>query len=231
MKIKQKIDDNEKIKKIKEYKESFKTIWDDPKIGSAIKLSLWLIAVIILSLLIRIKGTQQNIKEPTQIQTIEEKPTKENILKQLKKITNYESNITFIKEQEEKMNITKTQEQTLIRYNGETIYLETNNEIAENPLINQILNFNINKIYDSIKEKEENYITIYKDNSYMINYTIPLNSLTEYELEETIDLTISGKENIEKIQINMENTNYNIKEIIQEITNINNIEEINMEVN
>ena len=101
MKIKQKIDDNEKIKKIKEYKESFKTIWDDPKIGSAIKLSLWLIAVIILSLLIRIKGTQQNIKEPTQIQTIEEKPTKENILKQLKKITNYESNITFIKEQKE----------------------------------------------------------------------------------------------------------------------------------
>ena len=54
MKILEKLEKNEKYKKYKEYKESFKTIWNDPKLGSAIKLSIWLILILILAVIVRI---------------------------------------------------------------------------------------------------------------------------------------------------------------------------------
>ena len=74
------------------------------------------------------------------------------------------------------------------------------------------------------------------DNSYIINYTIPTNEIPSFELLESepinnINITISGKENINKIEITLEN--YYIKKITLELENINNIDNINvnMEVN
>ena len=90
MKLKEKLNNNEKYKKYKEYKESFKTIWNDPKLGSAIKLSIWLVLILILALIVRVNDNQQLEEPKTPIQEKIETPTKENIFKQLKNIDSYE---------------------------------------------------------------------------------------------------------------------------------------------
>ena len=244
MKLKEKLENNENYKKYKEYKESFKKIWDDPKIGSIVKLSIWLVLILILALLVRLNGNSE-IEEPTK--PIEEKqkiktPTNEIVLKQLEDINSYEEIITVEKEPTETLSLTHANDEDLIIYNNEkyykkdNLYLLSTNEVIENKLLQDIIYFNVNNIKDRLQNVEEDYITVYKDNSYVISYTIPTNEIPSFELLETeptnkINITISGKENINKIEINLEN--YDIKKITLELSNINNIDNlnVNMEVN
>lgn len=238
MKLKEKLENNENYKKYKEYKESFKKVWNDPKIGSVVKLSIWLVLILILALLVRLNGNNE-IEEP--VKPIEEKqeiktPTNEIVLKQLKDINSYEEIITVEKETTETLSLTHANDEDLIIYNNEkyyrkdNLYLLSTNEVIENKLLQDIIYFNVNNIKDRLQNVEEDYITVYKDNSYVISYTIPTNEIPSFELLETeatnkINITISGKENINKIEINLEN--YDIKKITLELSNINNIDNIN----
>ena len=245
MKILEKLEKNEKYIKYKEYKESFKKIWNDPKLGSAIKLSIWLILILILALVVRtsdkLKKEEQEIPKQEIIEKII-KPTNEIIKKQLQEITSYEENITVETDVIETIALTHTNDTDLITYNNQKYYKKDNlylletNEIIENKLLTDIIYFNINNIKDRLQNIEEDYITVYKDNSYVISYTIPTNEIPSFELLETeptnnINIIIRGKETINKIEINLEN--YNIKKITLELFNINNIEniDVNMEVN
>lgn len=245
MKLKEKLNKNEKYKKYKEYKESFKTLWNDPKLGSAIKLSIWLILILLLAIIVRVSDNSK--KEETNIikEEIQETklttPTSDKIKKQLEEITSYEENITVETDIIENIKLTHTQDEDLIIYNNEkyynkdNLYLLSTNEIIENKLLTDIIYFNINNIKARLQNDEEDYITVYKDNSYIISYTIPTSEIPSFELLETeptnnINITISGKESINKIEINLEN--YNIKKITLELFNINNIDNINIkEVN
>ena len=245
MKILEKLEKNEKYKRYKEYKESFKTIWNDPKFGSILKLTLWLLPIIILSLIVRISDKQKLEEPQPPIHEIKEEkiiPTSEFIKKQLGEITSYEENIIVETEIIENLKLTHTNDEDLIIYNNQKYYKKDNlyllptNEIIENKLLTDIIYFNINNIKDRLQNIEEDYITVYKDNSYIISYTIPTNEIPSFELLETtptnnINIIISGKETINKIEINLEN--YNIKKITLELFNINNIEniDVNMEVN
>lgn len=241
MKLKEKLNNNEKYKKYKEYKESFKTIWNDPKLGSAIKLSIWLILILILSLMVRLNDKIEEPKPTIPEQVIT--PTRKTILNKLNNINNYEEFITVETDIIENITLTHSNNEDLIIYNNEkyynkdNLYLLSTNEIIENQLLKDIIYFNINNIKDRLQNLEEDYITVYKDNSYIISYTIPTNEIPSFELLEEIEptnkinITISGKDNINKIEINFEN--YNIKKITLELLNINNIDNINinMEVN
>ncbi|MGM9849392.1 MAG: hypothetical protein ACI31V_00660 [Bacilli bacterium] len=241
MKLKEKLNNNEKYKKYKEYKESFKTIWNDPKLGSAIKLSIWLILILILSLMVRLNDKVEEPKPSISEQVIT--PTRETILNKLNNINNYEEFITVETDIIENITLTHSNNEDLIIYNNEkyynkdNLYLLSTNEIIENQLLKDIIYFNINNIKDRLQNLEEDYITVYKDNSYIISYTIPTKEIPSFELLEKIEptnkinITISGKDNINKIEINFEN--YNIKKITLELLNINNIDNINinMEVN
>lgn len=242
MKLKEKLEKNEKYKKYKEYKESFKIVWNDPKIGSAIKLSIWLIIILILALIVRINDKPKIEKLETPIQeTNITTPTSENIKKQLQEITSYEENIIVETNILENIKLTHINNEDLIVYNNEkyynkdNLYLLSTNEIIENKLLKDILYFNISNIKDKLQNIEEDYITVYKDNSYIISYTIPTNEIPSFELQENIEPTnniniiLSGKESIKKIEINLEN--YEIKKITLELSNINNIDNIIMEVN
>ena len=241
MKLKEKLNNNEKYKKYKEYKESFKTIWNDPKLGSAIKLSIWLILILILSLMVRLNDKVEEPKPTIPEQVIT--PTRKTILNKLNNINNYEEFITVETDIIENITLTHSNNEDLIIYNNEkyynkdNLYLLSTNEIIENQLLKDIIYFNINNIKDRLQNLDEDYITVYKDNSYIISYTIPTNEIPSFELLEQIEptnkinITISGKDNINKIEINFEN--YNIKKITLELLNINNIDNINinMEVN
>lgn len=242
MKIKEKLNNNEKYKKYKEYKETFKELLKDEKIGSIIKISFWFAFILIFALIVRLNdNTSYEPKEKTEPTQIIEKitpPTNEIIKKQLSNITSYEENITVETETQEIIKLTHANDEDLIIYNNEkyynkdNLYLLQTNEIIENQFLKDILYFNIKNIKNKIENLEEDYITVYKDNSYIISYTIQTNEIPSFELLEEIEptnninITISGKETINKIEITLEN--YNIKKLTLELSNINNIENINV---
>ena len=105
-------------------------------------------------------------------------------------------------------------------------------EIEDNKLLTY---FNLNNIYDLIKDKEEDYITKYKDNSYIVSYTIPMNEfLNKYnetytEEEKNITIQITVKEELQNIKIDINNNEINT--IIIDLKNINNIETLNIKDN
>jgi hypothetical protein len=239
MKIKEKLEKNEKYIKYKEYKESFKKIWDDPKIGSIIKLSMWFIPILLLAFIVRI-NEKTIIEEQPKIIEKEENITNKTVLKQFENINSYEETITVETDIIETLKLTHAQDEDLILYNNQeyynrdNLYLLSTNEITDNKIIKNIIYFNINNIKNRLENEKEDYITVYKDNSYIISYTLDINEIPLFEQLENIgtaNITISGKENINKIEINFEN--YNIRKITYELENINNIDKINinMEVN
>ena len=244
MSLKEKLNNNKKYQKYKEYKESFKTLWNDPKAGSAIKLSIWVILIVILALVVRLNDNQvlDETTKPIDDTQVLKTPTSELILKQLNEINSYEETITVEKDIIENISLIHANNEDLITYNNEkyynkdNLYLLSTKEIIENKLLQDIIYFNVNNVKDRLQNIEEDYITVYKDNSYVISYTIPTNETPSFELLEIeptnkINITISGKEKINKIEINLEN--YDIKKITLELSNINNIDNlnVNMEVN
>lgn len=243
MKIKEKITKNKKIQKLNEYKNQIQTIWDNPKQHAIIMLSIWFIIILILSLIVRIKDTTAP-NEPIKVEPSNQEPTNNAIKEQLQNISTYEANITI--NSIEQLTITQSTNGQLINQNTETyfydsaLYTINNNELTptENTLINDINYFNTSNIYNLIKDTQEEYITIYKDNSYNIKYNIKINEFwLKYKnetlnTEENIGITITGTNQINTIEIDLTNlqniNNYYINKITINLTNINNIEKINL---
>lgn len=209
--------------------------WNNTKTSSIIKLSIWIIIIILIAALT--KTVQPNTKNPTQIIENIEKPTSEKIKQTLKNINNYEEEIIVETEEVENIHLTKSNEDILITYNNESyyktdvIYKIQTNEIIENKLLKDIIYYNIENIRDYLENIDEDYLTTYKDNSYKIGYTILLNNETPtFQINEATNeakITITGNETINKIEIEFQN--YEIKKITLNISNINNIENIEVE--
>lgn len=222
----------EKIKNLKEKKQSFDIIWNDSKNKSIIKLSLWFALILILSLVVRINGTEtEEIKKENEI-------ILSNPKKQLKEIKEYNINLNIeTTETIEIINKKLINNQEIINYLGNNYYYDI--ETKENNITDEIIiktqYFNPKNIFNLIEYIEEEYQTIYKDESYVANYKVPSNIFIkqyngkETETNEFIDIKIEGKEKTNKITINLNNIDetINIKNIIIIFNNIEDIKEWN----
>lgn len=203
-----------KLKKIKETKKKLDKLCENPRYKALIKLGFWTVFIIIIAAIVR---TKSQITKPVEPLIFE----KNNIAikKSLKEIKNYEATIIINHEEIIEKTITENKETTI--YNNQ-IY-----ETYENTpdIINKTKYFNPENIYELIKEQEEDYITNYKDDSYTISYTIPLNKLMEKYNNTTslepadVTIKISGVNTISKIEIDIPNNNITNIEI-----NLNKIE-------
>lgn len=237
MKLKEKIKNNEKLEKLKKYKESFDTAWSNPKTHSAILLSFWFIAILILSLLVRFFPEKNTIEEPIREEKIIFSPTSEGIKKYLKSIKSYQANILI---DDIEFKITDIGSKRIINnnninyfYDG-TLYQmsDEGKVITDDKNILTVNFFNIENIYNLIENINEEYITIYKDGSYIALYNIPIKEFYKkyddsiIDSEENIVLTISGINDINKIEIDLSNIEFEYKKIIINLENKNNIEKI-----
>ena len=135
------------------------------------------------------------------------------------------------------LKLTNFLDKYLISYNGERyykiddLYLLSTKEVIENKLLSDVTYFNIKNISEYLSDIEEDYLTIYKDNSFSIGYTIPVNSgVLSFEINESssfVTIIISGNENIDKVDISF--NDYYIKSISLSLSNINNIEDIEVD--
>lgn len=229
MKLKEKISKNKKIQKLKEKKEAFDVIWSNPKSHAIIMLSFWFIVVLILSLMVRTKDNTA-LEIPEETLEIEEKTLTSDLIKEkLEQIKNYEASILV--NEVNYIHIIKVNNEELIEYNNETYYHNDllyilNNSILEpieNDFINDIVYFSISNIYNLVKDIDEDYITIYKDNSYIIKYSVDISNYKS-DLEGNLEIILTGSSEINKIEINSD------YKIIIDLTNVNNIEKLNINV-
>lgn len=241
MKIKEKLEKNEKYKKFKERKEKFKIIWNNPRYHAIMMLSFWFLVILTLAIIVRIKN--QNIEPIDQNNNEEIIENEKNIKNEILNITSYNATITTENNQEiiEK---TSLNNEYILKYQNNTYYFKenlyniTNNQMIldNNNFLLDLNFFNEKNIYNLIKDKEEEYITKYKDNSYIINYKIPIKEFMlmykniNIENENFVDITLEGKETINKITIDMtyiiEPLTFN--KLYIELRNINQINEINI---
>ena len=204
------------FKKLKEKKQQF----DESKTGSIIKLSIWIILIIILA-----SFTRTNTSNIPQKKEVIIKPTSTSIKTKMKNINSYEADVNI---DDITIHYTNYIDKYLITYNGETyyktdnIYLLKTKEIVDDNILNEVTYYNIKNIALYIENIDEDYMTIYKDNSYQISFTIPVNEqgLTFEENQNNVNIIIKGNETINEIEIN--NIKLNIK-------NINNIEDIEVD--
>lgn len=246
MKLKEKIKKTKKYKQFAEKHENLITIWNNPRYHATIVLGLWLIPIAILAIIVRTNPTQPILSEN---KVDEKQELKEISIKdKLKQIDSYETTMTIEKyDSIEIIDKTYKNNEQLIKYANnifyykDNLYIVINNEliIDNNELLTNINYFNVNNIYNLIENVEEEYITKYQDGTFLINYKITLQELMQkykniiIDNQEYIDITLEGKENINKIKINLTNLNIvdinnNIKTIQLELRNINNIETINV---
>ena len=248
MKLKEKLEKNEKYKQFKEKKEAFKLIWENPRYHAIIMLSFWFTIILVLALIVRIKDAT---KKDIILNNVQEEKIEINeiyIKNKLKEINSYDAMITLQKyDMTETIEKTITNDEQLIKYQNNTYYFKNElYNISNNQMIinnNQILidtnYFNTVNIYNLINNINEEYITIYNDNSYIINYKVPIKDfLLNYknmiiESNDYININIEGNNYINKITIDLTNINiidpnFYIKTITLELKNINKIDKINI---
>lgn len=237
MKLKDKFKDNEKIKKLKQYKESFDILWSNPRSHASIMLAFWFVLILILALVIRLNG---KVVKSDLVEEIQFEATSDGLKNYLKNIDSYQAVVTINSDIEYLLDITCLDNQYLINYNGnnyyydDSLYLISGDEkvsIYDN-LIDDVYLFNISNIYDLIKEVSEDYITLYNNGLYLINYSILANEffLDFGDSSDVISVKFTGDNGINMIEFDF--SNLQMRQFYDKVTieynNINNIFSINV---
>lgn len=221
--MREKLKNSKKVEQLKEFKEKLDIVWSNPKSHAVIMLSFWFIVILFLSLFVRFSGNSYSGDYVSDVKYTEnvQEPTGDSIKKDLSSINSFDGKVLL---DDVEFHITKVLSNELIIYNNETyyfddtLYLLSNKELVpiENDFLSDII-YIVNNIYDLVDNGQEEYITIYKDNSYVIGFS------TMY-YDNLIDITLTGLGNIKKIGVIMPNYKFEIH-----LENINNIDKIVLE--
>lgn len=242
-----KIQENKKIEKLKEYKKSFNILWDDPKSHAIIMLSFWFVLILGLSLLVRLSPNDSFDDIPVvSEEDIVFLPTGDGIKEYLNSISSYQATISAVGISDFDFEIVDAGMERLISYDGlnfyydGNMYLLSNNDkiLTDDKNVLDINFFSVYNIYDLIKDINEEYITIYKDETYLISYNILVSDFflkydgTIVDTTDTINVTIGGVNGINKIDIDLANLGLPdfYQRLIINLSNVNNIEKIDFVV-
>ena len=205
--------------------------WNNSKTSSIVKLSLWMIIIIVVVVFVK-TGESSSESSSTQIPIV--KPTSDVIKSKLKSMISFEEDIVVETDIDEFMHLIQLDDDILIVYNGDKyhktdfIYKISSNELVYDRLLSDVIYYNVRNISDYLENVDEDYITVYKDDSFLVSYTMFLNDgVPSFELDEstdTVSVVVSGKDEIDKIVIEFQN--YYIRKITLNLSNINNIENI-----
>lgn len=236
MKLKDKFKDNDKIKKLKQYKESFDILWSNPKSHALIMLSFWFVLILILALVVRLNGVVQS----DLVEKIQFEATSDGLKNYLKNINSYQAVVNINDDIEYSFDVTCFNGQYLVNYSGnnyyydDSLYLIRDNEkvLINDNLISDVYLFNISNIYDIISEVNEDYITLYSNGDYIINYSVLANEffLDFDDSSDIISVKFTGNNGIKMIEFDFSNLQmyHFYDKVTIEYSNINNISSLNV---
>lgn len=229
MKLKDKLRDNKKIQKLKEYKESFDNL--SPRASAGIKLGLWFILILIISLVVNLGGNKDYV-EP--IKEVKFSNTSSGVKEYFSSIDSYQANVSFYKGDMVNNYLVTCKDKCIINFNGNKYYYDDSvysivdgvNVLSDNIDLINLSKFSINNIFNLISNVEEDYFTVFKDGSYSTLYSV-LGSefFIENDSSNYISVKFSGNNGVNNIEFdfsNLQDTQFYDKVII-EYSNVNNI--------
>ena len=229
MKLKDKLRDNKKIQKLKEYKESFDNL--SPRASAGIKLGLWFILILIISLVVNLGGNKDYV-EP--IKEVKFSNTSSGVKEYFSSIDSYQANVSFYKGDMVNNYLVTCKDKCIINFNGNKYYYDDSvysiidgvNVLSEDIDLINLSKFSINNIFNLISNVEEDYFTVFKDGSYSTLYSV-LGSefFIENDSSNYISVKFSGNNGVNNIEFdfsNLQDTQFYDKVII-EYSNVNNI--------
>lgn len=229
MKLKDKLRDNKKIQKLKEYKESFDNL--SPRASAGIKLGIWFILILIISLMVNLGGNKDYV-EP--IKEVKFSNTSSGVKEYFSSIDSYQANVSFYKGDMVNNYLVTCKDKCIINFNGNKYYYDDSvysiidgvNVLSEDIDLINLSKFSISNISNLISNVEEDYFTVFKDGSYSTLYSV-LGSefFIENDSSNYISVKFSGNNGVNNIEFdfsNLQDTQFYDKVII-EYSNVNNI--------
>ena len=229
MKLKDKLRDNKKIQKLKEYKESFDNL--SPRASAGIKLGIWFILILIISLVVNLGGNKDYV-EP--IKEVKFSNTSSGVKEYFSSIDSYQANVSFYKGDMVNNYLVTCKDKCIINFNGNKYYYDDSvysiidgvNVLSEDIDLINLSKFSISNISNLISNVEEDYFTVFKDGSYSTLYSV-LGSefFIENDSSNYISVKFSGNNGVNNIEFdfsNLQDTQFYDKVII-EYSNVNNI--------
>lgn len=229
MKLKDKLRDNKKIQKLKEYKESFDNL--SPRASAGIKLGIWFVIILIISLVVNLGGNKDYV-EP--IKEVKFSNTSSGVKEYFSSIDSYQANVSFYKGDMVKSYLVTCKDKCIINIDGNKYYYDDSvysiidgvNVLSDDIDLINLSKFSISNIFNLISNVEEDYFTVFKDGSYSTLYSV-LGSefFIENDSSNYISVKFTGNNGVNNIEFdfsNLQDTQFYDKVII-EYSNVNNI--------
>lgn len=229
MKLKDKLRDNKRIQKLKEYKESFDNL--SPRASAGIKLGLWFILILIISLMVNLGGNKDYVEPKKEVKFSN---TSSGVKEYFSSIDSYQANVSFYKGDMVKSYLVTCKDKCIINVDGNKYYYDDSvysivdgvNVLSDDIDLINLSKFSINNISNLISNVEEDYFTVFKDGSYSTLYSV-LGSefFIENDFSNYISVKFTGNNGVNNIEFdfsNLQDTQFYDKVII-EYSNVNNI--------
>ena len=229
MKLKDKLRDNKRIQKLKEYKESYDNL--SPRASAGIKLGIWFVIILIISLVVNLGGNKDYV-EP--IKEVKFSNTSSGVKEYFSSIDSYQANVSFYKGDMVKSYLVTCKDKCIINIEGNKYYYDDSvytivdgvKTLSDDIDLINLSKFSINNIFNLISNVEEDYFTVFKDGSYSTLYSV-LGSefFIENYSSNYISVKFTGNNGVNNIEFdfsNLQDTQFYDKVII-DYSNVNNI--------
>lgn len=229
MKLKDKLRDNKRIQKLKEYKESFDNL--SPRASAGIKLGIWFVIILIISLMVNLGGNKDYVEPKKEVKFSN---TSSGVKEYFSSIDSYQANVSFYKGDMVKSYLVTCKDKCIINVDGNKYYYDDSvysivdgvNVLSDDIDLINLSKFSINNISNLISNVEEDYFTVFKDGSYSTLYSV-LGSefFIENDSSNYISVKFTGNNGVNNIEFdftNLQDTQFYDKVII-EYSNVNNI--------
>ena len=229
MKLKDKLRDNKRIQKLKEYKESFDNL--SPRASAGIKLGIWFILILIISLMVNLGGNKDYVEPKKEVKFSN---TSSGVKEYFSSIDSYQSNVSFYKGDMVKFYLVTCKDKCIINVDGNKYYYDDSvysivdgvKTLSDDIDLINLSKFSISNISNLISNVEEDYFTVFKDGSYSTLYSV-LGSefFIENDSSNYISVKFTGNNGVNNIEFdftNLQLTDFYDKVII-EYSNVNNI--------
>ena len=218
MKLKDKLRDSKKIQKLKEYKEAYDNLMSNPRINAGIRLSIWFVIILIISLIVNLGGKKDYV-EPKEVKFSN---TSVGVKEFYSNIKSYEANVKLYKGEIVNSYFVTCVDRCIISYNG--------NKYSDSDLVDtdldRVFKFNVNNISNLVRDVDEDYFTMFKDGSYSVLYSVLSSDFFIDGLSDTyISVKFSGNNGVNSVEFdfsNLQDAEFYDKVII-EYSNVNNI--------
>ena len=123
MKLKDKLRDNKRIQKLKEYKESYDNLMSNPRTSAGIKLGIWFVVILIISLIVNLSSNNDYVEPSIESKKkVEFSNTSNGVKEYFSSIDSYQANVSFYKGDMVKSYLVTCKDKCIINIDGNKYY-------------------------------------------------------------------------------------------------------------